>query len=89
MSVFQVLSERKPEHAAVHKLSSAILITAGLLYFSHGVYGAAKNFDNFSTWSNLREFFVPIFLSLLFLPFIYALSVFATYEMTYSASDGH
>ena len=81
MSVFQVLSERKPEHAAVHKLSSAILITAGLLYFSHGVYGAAKNFDNFSTWSNLREFFVPIFLSLLFLPFIYALSVFATYEM--------
>lgn len=81
VTVFQVLSERKPEHAAVHKLSSAILIIAGLLYFSYGIYGAAKNLDDFSTWNNLREFFVPIFLSLLFLPFIYAMSVFVSYEM--------
>lgn len=81
VTAFQILSERKPEHAEVHKISSAILIMAGLLYFSHGIYGAAKNFDDFSTWNNLREFFVPIFFSLLFLPFIYALSVFATYEM--------
>ncbi len=84
VTVFQVLSERKPEHAAVHKLSSAILIIAGLLYFSHGIYGAAKNLDDFSTWNNLREFFVPIFLSLLFLPFIYAMSIFVSYEMNVS-----
>lgn len=81
VTALQVISEHEPKHAAAHKLSSAVLIIAGMSYFSHGIYRAITNFDDFSTWENVREFFVPILLSFLFLPFIYAMSVFVSYEM--------
>lgn len=81
VTALQVMSEREPKHAAVHKLSSAVLIIAGVSYFAHGIYRAAINFDDFSTWENVREFFVPILLSFLFLPFIYAMSIFVSYEI--------
>jgi hypothetical protein len=41
------------------------------------------NFDDFVSLSNLREFLVPILLSLLFLPFIFIFSVYVTYEIIF------
>lgn len=75
-----VVAEGNPKHAQISKLCYAILIISGLTYFGYGLYQAAMNFSDFVTWSNFREFFVPILLSLLFLPFIYAFSVYVTYE---------
>lgn len=80
VTALHVMSEREPKHAAAHKLSSAVLIISGMSYFSHGTYGAITNVDDFLTWANVREFFVPILLSFLFFPFIYAMSVFVSYE---------
>lgn len=79
----QVISEKDPEHASVNKLVSTILASAGLVYIGYGVYMAAIDFKTFATWNTLREFFIPIALSLLFLPYLYAVTVLVTYELTF------
>lgn len=75
-----VISERDPKQALVHKAAGTILAATGLAYVGYGLYQAAADFDGFATLSNLREFAVPLALSLMFLPFLYGLSVFASYE---------
>lgn len=42
-------------------------------------YGVSEIWRN-PSWAALREFLIPVILSLLFLPFLYALSVYTTYE---------
>lgn len=80
VSAMQVVAERKPEYAQVEKLCYAILIITGMTYISYGSYQAVMNIGDFASWANFREFFIPILLSLLFLPFIYIFSVYVTYE---------
>lgn len=75
-----MISEGDPKQAPVHKVAGAILVAAGLAYVGYGLYQAAADFEGFVTLSNLREFAVPLTLSLMFLPFMYGLSVFASYE---------
>lgn len=76
----KAVAEGKPEYVQVDKLCYTILLVSGLAYFGYGLYQAAMNFSDFVTWSNFREFIVPILLSLLFLPFIYVFSVYVTYD---------
>lgn len=80
-----VLSERKPEDARVHKLAGAILAVIGVVYIGYGLYMAGKDFQAFATWNTLREFIIPIILSLLFLPYLYVVSVIVWYELTFVA----
>ena len=82
MSMIQAFSAKDPDHAQVHKLTSFMLVIAGLIYIGNGVYRATMDFDGFSTVHNLREFFVPLALSVLFLPYIFAISIIMAYETT-------
>lgn len=79
-----VISAKKPEHASVHKLAGAILAVTGVVYIGYGLYMAGQDFQAFATWNTFREFSVPIILSLLFLPYLYAVSVIVSYELTFT-----
>src|SRR5690606_31867165 len=81
VSAMQIMSEKKKEHIAVYKLMTGILVIVGIIYVGYGVSKAATDFNQFVTWNNLREFSIPIFLSLLFLPYLYFLSVVISYEL--------
>jgi hypothetical protein len=83
ITAMRVMSENKNEHASVHRLMSGVLVTVGCIYIGYGVYMAATDFENFATWNNLREFFIPIILSLLFLPYLYLISILISYELTW------
>lgn len=83
MAGVQVLSEKDPEHAPVNKLVSTILASMGLVYIGYGIYMAATDFGAFASWNTLREFFIPIVLSLLFLPYLFAIAVLVSYELTF------
>lgn len=83
MTGIQVLSEKKPEHYSVNKLVSTILASMGLVYIGYGIYMAATDFAAFASWNNLREFFIPIVLSLLFLPYLFFIAVLMSYELTF------
>lgn len=78
-----ILSEKKPEHASVHKLAGAILAVIGVVYIGYGLYMAGNDFQAFATLNTLRDFLLPIILSLLFLPFLYVVSVIVSYELTF------
>ena len=79
-AAMQVYSSRDPQHAAVHKLTSNVLAVAGVGYVLYGIYMAANDFESFATWDTLREFVVPILLSLLFLPYLFMVAVLVIYE---------
>lgn len=81
VTAMHVMSEKKKEHASVHKLMSILLVSIGCIYIGYGIYMAANEFEEFATWNNVREFFIPIILSLLFLPYLYLISVLTSYEL--------
>ncbi|RBA23827.1 hypothetical protein [Herminiimonas fonticola] len=79
-TALSVFTERKPEYAVAHKISFSVLVTAGCFYLLNGLYQAINDFTAFASIANLREFTVPLFLSLLYLPFIYFLKIYMAYE---------
>ncbi len=79
----QVFSAKKPEYASVHKLANTLLVVAGFIYVCNGVYMAVNDYQKFATWSTLRELITPIVLSLLFLPYLYIISMLVSYELTF------
>lgn len=85
MTGVQTYSEKKKEYEVSHRLASAILTTAGLAFFIYGIFGAVTEFKDFATWNNVRELFIPILLSVTYLPFIYAATVYFSYERTFGA----
>lgn len=85
VSMVQAFSAKDPDHAQVHKLTGYMLVIAGFVYFGNGVYWAVSDFHGFSTIHNLREFFVPLILSVLFMPYLFLISIIITYEAVGSA----
>lgn len=83
MTGVQVVSEKKPEYVSAHKLASTTLALAGVAYVGYGLYVVVNDFHGFATWNTLREFLIPIVLSLLFLPYLYFVSVLVSYELTF------
>ncbi len=83
VTVLYMFSQSQPESAMVEKLMGWVLTLVGLSFISYGIYQVSQNFREFATFDTGREFAVPIILSLLFLPFIYILSIYVTYEKVF------
>lgn len=81
------LAKREPKYKSVERLCVAVLATAGISYVGHGLLGIAGDFKNFVTWGTLRDFGIPILLSLLFLPFMYVFGALVVYETKFVALD--
>lgn len=84
LGVLQVFSGTKQEWALVHKLLTSILTLVGLGVLIHAIYQLTQHWAEFATLSTMREFAVPILLSMLFLPFIFALSIYSVYERVFT-----
>lgn len=78
------MSETQQEWAKVKSLSGWILAGIGLFILAYGIRRIAGDFDAVATWATAREFAIPILLSVMFLPFIYLLSIYTTYETVFS-----
>ena len=68
------------KNAFVSKFSNGILVTFGSTVIIINLIKAMLNFHEFATFSTLREFLLPILLSLMFLPFLWGWSVYVEYE---------
>ncbi|MGO4129537.1 hypothetical protein AB4Z01_34435 [Inquilinus sp. YAF38] len=73
----------KPEHAQVKRLTGGLLAVIGLSYLGYSFYRTALDLKAFATLDNIREFGLPILLTLFFLPFLYALVVYVVYERSF------
>lgn len=75
-----VVAEMKEELKQVHKFLSFIQIILGLVILLFSLYQALANFKTFSSYTTLQEFFLPIILSIMLLPFLYGMSLYGEYE---------
>ena len=80
IALLQAVAATKPEYKTVNNVLTTFLTVIGLAYLGYSFYQVFHKFDEFATWQNLREFIVPIALSFLFLPFIYAMGTYIVYE---------
>jgi hypothetical protein len=71
------------KYAPVEKLLSNVMALFGAALVGHALYKLTTEFASFATRDTLVEFSLPPVLSFLFLPFLYALAAFASYEKTF------
>ena len=77
-------AELKEEHAPVAKFLSAILVLIGLAILLHGLWVIFQNLDSYASLSTVRDIYTVPLLSLSLIPFVYALHIFARYQVTFS-----
>lgn len=64
----------------VRKFSGGVVMALGLIIFFNSLYKTIENFCDFLSGSTLLEFLIPIFLSFMFIPFVYGLSFYVRWE---------
>ena len=84
IGIMLAMAASRPEWARAKWLLELGLVLAGLTYLAYGAWTIGHQFTDFATFDTLREFLVPILLSLLFLPFMYVLSAYVTYEINFA-----
>jgi hypothetical protein len=78
--LLHLVAERDPKFEPAKKLLSGILMVAGGWLFLSSLYMTLSDIPKVASLNTLREFGVPILLSLVFLPFLYAFLLLVTYE---------
>ena len=76
----KAIAERNKEYEIVDKLLNFIFVAAGLFLLFYASYKVVTHFENFVTIQNLESFYMPILLSILFIPFVYIAALIAAYE---------
>ncbi len=83
VGMMHVLSTHRPEHAAVGRILGSLLSLTGLGYLGYSLYRTVADVASFATLDTLREFGIPILLTVCFLPFLYLLVLYAVYERVF------
>jgi len=76
-------TSKEPKHIRLRSFVGQLLTVAGLFYLGFSIYHTVIDFKGFATLDTAREFFVPLLLTLCFLPFLYALMVYVAYERNF------
>lgn len=82
-SAMAVLADKDPKAATVKKLLNGFLIVVGLALIGNAVWQASHQLRQLASVETAREFVVPVLLSLLYIPFLYAWHLYLTYERAF------
>ncbi|MFN3757996.1 MAG: hypothetical protein ACK4SF_02175 [Algoriphagus aquaeductus] len=80
LALTQAVAEMDEKHKVVSKFLQNIIAIAGLSIFSYSLYKTVINFDAVLTFQNLVSFLLPSTITILFIPFVYFLALYSTYE---------
>jgi hypothetical protein len=80
LGLLQAVAQHDAKTAQVDRLLKVILSIAGLWYIGYSLYESVLQFRQTATAANLREFGIPILLTITFVPFLYGLLILVTYE---------
>lgn len=80
LAMTQAVAEMDEKHKMVSKFLQNVIAVAGLLIFSFSLYKTLINFDAVLTFQNLVVFLLPSTITVLFIPFVYLLALYSTYE---------
>ena len=80
VGIFDAFARSDKQYAVVAKITSSILILVGLIVVSQALWRALGDWESLATTLTLREFLLPLVLSLLLVPFIYLSEVYSRYD---------
>lgn len=81
------LAESREEHVVPEGRLQVFMALVGLAMLSDTAANIIRDPGGFATLDTLREFLLPILLTAAFIPFIYFLAVYASYEMAFNYID--
>jgi hypothetical protein len=84
LTLVYAMPPKNPDQRVAHRFVGWLMTLLGLSYLTYSALQAAIDWRNFATLNTTREFAVPILLSLMFLPFLYGLKVYGTYQQVFS-----
>jgi hypothetical protein len=71
------------KNSSVAKLMNGLLIIIGIVILIFAISNVVPDYKNFVSLDTLRKFLLPPLLTILFLPFIYFMVLFSTYEQLF------
>lgn len=74
----------KKQHELVYSVFRGLMTAIGFLLLGIALYELVGDFENFATAETLSDFTLPPILTLSFLPFLYCLAIFSTYERIFA-----
>ena len=80
LGITKIVADREEKDKTVSKYLQNIIAIAGLLIFSYSLYKTVTNFNNVLTLQTLVAFLLPSMVTILFIPFLYFLALYCTYE---------
>jgi hypothetical protein len=87
ITIMMAYSERKPEYAVTYKLLNRVTGIVGIFMLYHAIKYLVLDFKGFATIANLDNFLFPIFMTVLYLPFMYFLAIYVAYEQFFLRVD--
>lgn len=80
-------SELDKKNETVSKILSNTLSLFGIILFAYATYQLVRHFSTFATKQSLQDFLIPIILSILFIPYIFSLSIYIMYQDVFINMD--
>jgi hypothetical protein len=78
-----VLAQTDKEYHLEKKILSGIMTALGIIFIFYSTYMLVTNFGEFAKVQTIYDFSIPPLLTLLYLPFIFIMLVFKTYESVF------
>src|SRR3989339_1948485 len=74
------IAETNEKNEIVKRLLNYIMAFIGLAFTGYAIYMVVTDFEHFATLKNFENFYLPILLTIMFLPFVYFAALYAGYE---------
>jgi hypothetical protein len=83
----EIVARRNEEGALVSRFASGCLVFIGLALLAAGIVSVVFNWDSLEVSDLLRQVALPIWLSVLVLPYVYLIGIYAAYETVFTLLD--
>lgn len=81
--LIDIYANHEEKHKPVKKLTSTLLTLFGSVVLIYSITKVVNDFTNFSSLKTLKTFSLPIILTILYIPFIYILTLIIKYELMF------
>jgi hypothetical protein len=75
-----IVSENNKAHLSIKNTANSLVAIYGFVILIFSLVNVVSDFDNFWTLNNLKDFILPILLSISFVSFLYLLALYFAYE---------
>jgi len=83
LSMIKAVAATKKEWLSVKKLTDGFIAAIGIYVLLFSVSRMVGDLNSFATIHTLKTFLLPIIFTLIYLPFVYVVALFAEYEMLF------